>query len=106
LTGKYTSAEDLPEGTRLAMMAQAAPERAKQVLSDENFAVVGKLRAYAEEHGHTLLELAMSWLGSQPVVSSVIAGATKPEQVRANVDAVGWRLSEQEMNEVGALASA
>ncbi|MGH2759670.1 MAG: aldo/keto reductase, partial [Actinomycetota bacterium] len=42
LTGKYTSAEDLPEGTRLAMMAQAAPERAKQVLSDENFAVVGK----------------------------------------------------------------
>ncbi len=105
LTGKYTSPNDLPEGTRLAMMAQAAPDRAKQVLSDENFAVVGKLRAYAEEHGRTLLELAMSWLASQPVVSSVIAGATKPEQVKANVDAVSWHLTSDEVAQIGELTS-
>jgi aryl-alcohol dehydrogenase-like predicted oxidoreductase len=104
LTGKYTSPENLPEGTRLATMAQAAPERAKQALSDENFAKVGKLRAYAEEHGRTLLELAMSWLASQPVVSSVIAGATKPEQVKANAESVSWRLTADEMAQVGELA--
>jgi len=104
LTGKYRSPDDLPEGTRIAMMAEAAPDRAKQLLTDENFAVVGKLRAYAEEHGHTLLELAISWLASQPVISSVIAGATKPEQVKANVDAADWRLNADEMAQVGELA--
>lgn len=106
LTGKYVSPNDLPTGTRLATMAQMAPDRAEQMLSEERFAIVDKLRAYAEEHGRTLLELAMSWLASQPVISSVIAGATKPEQVRSNADAVGWRLSDQEMAEVGELASA
>jgi aryl-alcohol dehydrogenase-like predicted oxidoreductase len=104
LTGKYTSPDDLPEGTRLAMMAQAAPDRAKQVLSEENFARVGKLRAYAEEHGHTLLDLAMSWLASRPVISSVISGATKPEQVRANVQAASWRLTPEEMAQVDEIA--
>jgi aryl-alcohol dehydrogenase-like predicted oxidoreductase len=104
LTGKYSSPDDLPEGTRIAMMAEAAPDRAKQLLTDENFAVIGKLRAYAEEHGRTLLKLAMSWLASQPVISSVIAGATKPEQVKANVDAADWRLNADELAQVGELA--
>jgi aryl-alcohol dehydrogenase-like predicted oxidoreductase len=97
LTGKYRSKEDRPEGTRITLMAQAMPERAEQVLTDENFATIEKLRAFAEERGHTLLELAMSWLASKPVISSVIAGATKPEQVRANAEAAMWRLSAEEM---------
>jgi aryl-alcohol dehydrogenase-like predicted oxidoreductase len=105
LTGKYMSKEDRPEGTRITLMAQAMPERAEQVLTDENFAIIGKLRAYAEEHGHTLLELAMSWLASKPVISSVIAGATKPEQVKANAEAVGWKMSAEEIEQIGTLAA-
>lgn len=105
LTGKYRSPDDLPEGTRLATMAQAIPDRAKQVLSDENFAIVGKLRAFAEEKGHTLLELAMSWLASRPVIASVIAGATNADQVKANVASVGWKMTDEEMDQVGELAT-
>ncbi|HYZ92831.1 MAG TPA: aldo/keto reductase [Actinomycetota bacterium] len=105
LTGKYVSKDDRPEGTRITLMAQAMPERAEGVLTDENFAIIGKLRAFAEEHGHSLLDLAMSWLASKPVISSVIAGATKPEQVRANVDAASWRLTPDEMAQVDALSS-
>jgi aryl-alcohol dehydrogenase-like predicted oxidoreductase len=104
LTGKYKSKDDRPEGTRITVMAQAMPERAEQTLTDENFEIIGRLREFAEARGHTLLELAMSWLASKPMIASVIAGATKPEQVRANVDAAGWRLSDDEMEEVGRLA--
>jgi len=105
LTGKYTSKDNLPEGSRITLMAQAAPERAEGVLSDENFAIVGKLRAFAEEHGHTLLELAMSWLASKPVIASVIAGATKPEQVKANAESASWRLSADEMAQVDEISA-
>jgi aryl-alcohol dehydrogenase-like predicted oxidoreductase len=105
LTGKYASKDDRPEGTRITLMAQAMPDRAEQVLTDEAFAIIGKLRAFAEEHGHTLLDLAMSWLASKPVIASVIAGATKPGQVRANVDAASWRLSEDEMRQVDELSA-
>ena len=104
LTGKYHTKDDRPEGTRITLMAQAMPERAEQTLTDENFAIIGKLRAYAEEHGHTLLELAMSWLASQPVISSVIAGATKPEQVKANAASVNWKMTDEEMAQIGELA--
>lgn len=103
LTGKYTSRDDLPEGTRIATMAQAMPERADQALSEENLDRVAKLRAFAEERGHTLLELAMSWLASKPVIASVIAGATKPEQVRSNIEAAGWRLSAEDVAQLDRL---
>ncbi len=105
LTGKYASKDDRPEGTRITLMAQAMPERAEQTLTDENFAIIGKLRAFAEEHGHTLLDLAIGWLASKPVISSVIAGATKPEQVRANVEGAAWRLADEEMRTVDELSS-
>jgi aryl-alcohol dehydrogenase-like predicted oxidoreductase len=104
LTGKYASKDDRPEGTRITLMAQAMPERAAQALSDENFAIIGKVRAFAEEHGHTLLELAMSWLAAKPSIASVIAGATKPEQVRANAASVNWRLTADEVAQIGELA--
>jgi aryl-alcohol dehydrogenase-like predicted oxidoreductase len=105
LTGKYASKEDRPEGTRITLMAQAMPERAEQALSDENFAIIGKLRAYAEEHGHTLLELAMSFLASQRVIASVIAGATKPEQVKANAASVNWAMTADELAQIQELAT-
>ena len=102
LTGKYRRGEEPPAGTRIGSMAADGRERA---LSDRRFDVLEALDAYATERGHTLLELAMSWLAALlPHLASVIAGATKPEQVRANAAAVGWKLTADERAEIDALA--
>jgi aryl-alcohol dehydrogenase-like predicted oxidoreductase len=61
---------------------------------------VEKLQAFAETRGHSLLDLAFSWLAAKPFVSSVIAGATKPEQLEANAKAVEWVLTAEEIAEV------
>ncbi len=67
--------------------------------------MVERLDAYARDHGHTIHELALSWLAGNPVVASVIAGATSPEQVRANAAAtLAWDLTPEERAEVDALA--
>ena len=95
LTGKYKRGSDAPEGTRLA-----AGPMADRMLTDRNFDKVEALEEFAQGRGHTLLELAFSWLSSQSHVSSVIAGATKPEQVTANAAAASWRLDEEEMADV------
>jgi aryl-alcohol dehydrogenase-like predicted oxidoreductase len=101
LTGKYTKGQPHPEGTRLA----AWGPRAAMFASDEKFDVVERLAEYAEAHGHTLPELALSWLAGAPTVGSVIAGATSPEQVRANAAATAaWVLTPEERAEVDALA--
>ena len=73
---------------------------AERMLSDRNFDKVEKLEEFAQGRGHTLLELAFGWLVSQPHVGSVIAGATKPEQVEANAAAGAWKLDAEEMAEV------
>jgi aryl-alcohol dehydrogenase-like predicted oxidoreductase len=99
LSGKYHRGEAPPEGTRLAVWGP----RGAQALNDKNFDKVEKATAWAEERGHTILELAFAWLLGHPVVSSVIAGATSPEQVKGNVAAAEWRLSPEEVTEVGAL---
>jgi aryl-alcohol dehydrogenase-like predicted oxidoreductase len=101
LTGKYHRGEAPPAGTRLANLS--ADDRA---FSDKRFDVIEALDAYARERGHTLLELAMSWLVSLPNLASVIAGATKPEQVKANAAAVSWKLTADERNDIEALAPA
>jgi len=98
LTGKYNRGQPAPEDTRLA------GERGRAALTDANFDVVEKLDGFARERGHTLLTLAMSWLASNPVVASVIAGATRVEQVQANVEAAGWQLSPDELSEVAGLS--
>ncbi len=98
LTGKYRQGEAAPEGTRLS-----AGRFGERYLSDENFAVLGKLEAYASDNGHTILELAMSWLASQPEIGSVIAGATKPEQVESNATAADWKMTKEQIDEVRAL---
>ncbi len=98
LTGKYRRGQDAPQGTRLA-----AGPMADRMLTESNFDKVEKLEAFARDHGHTLLELAFGWLASQPTVASVIAGATKPEQVKSNVESGNWRLTAEEMAEVDQL---
>jgi aryl-alcohol dehydrogenase-like predicted oxidoreductase len=101
LSGKYRRGEKPPEGTRLA----AWGSRGAAALSDRNFDKVEKLTAWAEGRGHTILELAFAWLLGHEVVSSVIAGATSPEQVKANAAAGDWQLSPEEVKEVGDLIS-
>jgi len=64
---------------------------------------VDALRQLAESRGHTLLELAMSWLASKPVVASIIAGAKTPEQVKANASSVNWRLTEADLAAVNGI---
>ena len=83
LTGKYRLGEAPPAGTRLA----AWGERASRFIDDDRLRTVAVLTAFAEGRGRSMLELAMSWLVSNPLVATVIAGATKPEQVVANVAA-------------------
>jgi aryl-alcohol dehydrogenase-like predicted oxidoreductase len=87
LSGKYRAGEPPPEGTRLAGMG----DRAASQLSDERLAAVAELDELAQGEGHTVLDLAFGWLLSRPAVASVIAGATKPEQITANVAAGSWR---------------
>ncbi len=96
LTGKYKRGQPMPEGARLTKTQRLAD----RYMTEQNWAVVEKLEAFASERGHTLLELAFSWLAAQPTVSSVIAGATKPEQVELNVTAADWVLSGEDLGEV------
>jgi aryl-alcohol dehydrogenase-like predicted oxidoreductase len=96
LTGKYRRGERGPEGSRLS-----AGERAG---SEEQFDVVEALEAFAEQRGVSLLDVAIAGLAAQPAVGSVIAGATKPEQVVANVAAIGWKPSEDDLAELDRIA--
>lgn len=96
LTGKYKR-DVMPEGARLTNTARLADK----YMTDQNWQIVESLEAFASARNHSLLELAFSWLASQPTVSSVIAGATKPEQVEQNVAAADWELTADELSEVG-----
>lgn len=98
LTGKYRRGE-IPSGSRF----DQAPHLASRYLTDGDLEVVERLDAFATQRGHTLLELALSWLASNDAVASVIVGATRPEQVRANVAAAAWQLSGDERAAVDAL---
>ena len=99
LTGKYRRGAEPPKGTRLSLVQRLA----KQTLTDENFATLEGLEKFARDHDHTLLELAVGWLASQPQVSSVISGATSPEQVSENVKAGNWKLTSEELAEIDKL---
>jgi aryl-alcohol dehydrogenase-like predicted oxidoreductase len=96
LTGKYRRDAPLPADTRLA----TTPRTAERYLTGANWAMVERLAGFCAARGRTLLELAFSWLLHRPAVASVIAGATAPEQVAANVRAAQWTLSREDMDEV------
>lgn len=76
-----------------------------RIMTDRNFGAVERPATYAADHGHALLELAMSWLAAHPAVASVIAGATGPEQVAANAKAASWQLTPEQRDEVTAIAA-
>jgi aryl-alcohol dehydrogenase-like predicted oxidoreductase len=95
LTGKYRRGEPRPEGTRLS-------DR-EAVFTDEMFERLEALEAFAKERGRTLLQVAVGGLLAQPAISSVIAGSTKPEQVRANVEAANWEATPEDLAELNSL---
>ena len=96
LTGKYKRGEDLPKGTRLG----ENKERAGQILTSDTFSLLESLEIFAKARNKSLLDLAFAWLLANRLVSSVIAGATKPEQVVANARTASWKLTKTEVNEV------
>ena len=101
LTGKYAQ-DAMPEGARLT----DTPSFANRIyLTDRNWAIVEALTGFAEARGHSLLELAFAWLVARPETSSVIAGATRAEQITANVEAIGWTLTGEEMAEIDKITS-
>ena len=97
LTGKYRKGQPVPEGTRLQNAQKA------DLLSDANLDKVEALIQYAESKGHTILELAFSWLATNPVIPSVIAGATSAKQVQSNASAINWHMTEAERAEINAI---
>jgi len=102
LTGKYKKGSTAPKGTRLGDK-QALADRYH---TESNLEKVERLQRFAEERGHTLLDLAFSWLLSRKAVASVIAGATKPEQVEANAKAGGWTLNADELAQIDEITQA
>jgi len=94
LTGKYRAGQALPPGSR------GESGWGPKVFTEENLGIADSLREFAKTRGHSLLELAFSWLASRPAVASVIAGAKSPEQAQTNARAAGWKLTEAELVQV------
>ena len=100
LTGKYRRGQPLPKGSRLSTV-----ERFTKTATDPSLALVESLLKFATLRGHTLIELAISWLLAHPPVASVIAGATTPKQVRTNAAAANWELTDEDLAEIDTLLS-
>ena len=96
LTGKYK-----PGGEGRGRLSESA--RAGEVMTPANFERIGTFERFAQDHRHSMLDLAFGWLLSQPIMATVIASASTPEQVRDNVAAAEWRLSSAEMEAFDAL---
>jgi aryl-alcohol dehydrogenase-like predicted oxidoreductase len=94
LSGKYRSGQTHPQGSR------GGDGFGPKVFTEENLAKVEALADFAASRGHTLLELAMSWLAAKPAVASVIAGAKTPEQAKTNASAADWRLTAADIEEI------
>jgi aryl-alcohol dehydrogenase-like predicted oxidoreductase len=102
LTGKYDRSRPAPKDTRFAK----APNLAERYMTDPALDIVDELDAFARARGHTLLELALSWLAGQPEVATVIAGASRPDQVRANVAAAtAWRMTDDDRAAIDAITA-
>jgi aryl-alcohol dehydrogenase-like predicted oxidoreductase len=97
LTGKYRKGKPLPESSR------GKDAWGPSVFTDQNLDIVESLIGFASSRGHSLLELAVSWLAAQPTVASVIAGAKTPEQAKANGVSAGWHLTKEELAQVDAI---
>jgi aryl-alcohol dehydrogenase-like predicted oxidoreductase len=100
LTGKYRRNAEAPKGARLSYSAHHS-----DVMNEKNWARLDKLNAVAARTGHSLLELAFGWLLAKPIIGSVIAGATKPEQIEQNVAAAAKRPSPAVIAEIDAITA-
>ncbi|HEX4862187.1 MAG TPA: aldo/keto reductase [Rhizomicrobium sp.] len=101
LTGKYARGSEIPANTRFGRMQRFSD----RYMNEENWAIVERLSAFCEARDKSLLDLAFAWLLAHPVLASVIAGATRPEQIEANVKAAQWELSADELAEVNRLSA-
>jgi len=99
LTGKYKRGEKATADTRFGKWGGGGI-----FATDERYAIVEKIAAYGDEIGHSVLDIAIGWLAAQPFVSSVIAGVTKPEQIRQNVAAAGWQPNPKQLEAIGKIA--
>jgi len=97
LTGKYRKGQPIPDNSR------GKDGFGPSVFTETNLDLVEHLHGFAASRGHSLLELAVSWLAAQPCVSSVIAGAKTPEQAKANAAAANWLLSKEELAQIDAI---
>ena len=97
LTGKYRKDKKLPEGSR------AADRWGPKVFTEQNLAIVESLIEFAESKGHTILELAFSWLLWHKAVAAVIAGASQPDQIRTNAKAADWQLAPDDLAQIDAI---
>jgi len=100
LTGKYRAGRPMPQGTRLSNARYS-----DRFLNDENYRIVERLDTFCAPRGRTLLQLAFAWLLAKPAVASVIAGASTPEQLQQNINAVGWELTAKDIAEVDRLTA-
>jgi aryl-alcohol dehydrogenase-like predicted oxidoreductase len=100
LTGKYRRGEPAPEGTRMSR------ERFAPRLARANWDVIERIEEYARQRSISMLEVAIGGLAAMPAVASVIAGATTPEQVRANAAAAQWQPSSEDLAELDAITAA
>jgi aryl-alcohol dehydrogenase-like predicted oxidoreductase len=101
LTGKYRRNQAMPQGARLTTTQRMA----ERYLTERNWEIVEALAQFCEARGRSMLELAMSWLASRPAVGSIIAGATRPEQLEQNVRAVEWALTDEDLAEIDRLTT-
>lgn len=99
LSGKYVQGAPMPAGARLSNNKRFADK----YITDSNWPRVERLRAFAVERGRTLLDLALGWLAANPLVGSVIAGASTPQQLEQNLKGVEWRLSAEDLAEIDRL---
>jgi aryl-alcohol dehydrogenase-like predicted oxidoreductase len=104
LTGKYQRAKPTPDGSRLAEQVDDATR--SKILSDRTFTRIEALEAFAERAGHSLLDLAFSWLLGHRSVSTVIAGASRPGQPTTNASAANWKMSTDEIEEIFQIVDA
>jgi len=102
LTGKYKPGQPIPKDARLA----DAPDFFDSYRDPKQWERAQQLEALAEKEGRTVLELAFSWLAARPAVSSIIAGATKPQQVEQNAKAAEWRMSKEDLAAVDRITLA
>ena len=101
LTGKYRRGAPLPPDSRLAKNQRHAQE----FISERNWRIVGELEAFSARRHRTMLELAFGWLLRDPVIASVIAGATTPDQIEQNIRAADWTPSPEDLAELDRIAA-